>query len=403
MRPRFHFTAPRGWINDPHGITFRDGRYHLFFQSIPDSTQWRADCRWGHAVSTDLLTFEVLPDVLVPGDGDDGVWSGSLAIDDAGEATIFYTSVTIPDVALGRVRTARPADDGWVTWKKGPVVAESPPGATSFRDPVVTRDGDGWRMLVGTSIADSAAAAVYVSADLDEWVPAGLMASRESGNRDPVWTGSLWECPQLFELDDRHVLVTSVWDAGELFYTAYGVGELRDGEFVAETWRRLTYGDSYYAPSYFRDADGRACLMFWLRGVSGDAWEGAHSVPHVLRLEGSTLVATPHPVLDRRRGGIRNQVEGLAADVTWQDGGRLVVESAGRSVAGLSVADGALELTVGEKVWAMPFAGGEVRLVIDGPVLEVSTRSGVMAAAIRPQGTSLRFEGDGDLSPHSIL
>ncbi|MCU1417884.1 MAG: glycosyl hydrolase family 32, partial [Schumannella sp.] len=96
MRPRFHFTAPRGWINDPHGITFRDGRYHLFFQFNPDSSTWRPDCRWGHAVSPDLFSFELLPDALLPGDGDDGIWTGSLVVDDEGAATIFYTSVMIP-------------------------------------------------------------------------------------------------------------------------------------------------------------------------------------------------------------------------------------------------------------------------------------------------------------------
>jgi beta-fructofuranosidase len=405
MRPRFHFTPPHGWINDPHGITFHDGRYHLFFQSIPDSTDWRPDCRWGHAVSRDLFSFEALPDALLPGDGDDGVWSGSLVVDDAGDATIFYTSVTVPDVGLGRVRTARPADDGWLTWTKGPVVVEPPEGATAFRDPFVRRDAGGWQMIVGTSAAGSAMASAFVSSDLTTWRPAGIVASRPSSDREPVWTGSLWECPQLFELDGRHVLVTSVWDADELHYAAYGVGELRDGEFAAETWGRLTYGDSYYAPSHFVDADGRACLMFWLRGIAGDGWAGAHSLPHVLHLERDRLVTAPHPGLEARRrpAGIPNAVDGLAADATWAGGSSLVIASGGTPMATLSVRGRELDLTVGESTWSMPFSGGNLRIVVDGPVLEASSRDGLMAARVRPAGGSLAFDGDGTMRLHAVL
>ena len=405
MRPSFHFTAPRGWINDPHAITYRDGLYHLFYQSIPDSSSWRADCRWGHAVSRDLLTFEHLADALLPGDGDDGIWTGSLVVDDEGNATIFYTAVTIPDVGLGRVRTATPADDGWLTWIKGPVVVEPPAGATAFRDPFLRRDAAGdWQMLVGTSVAGVAAASGYRSVDLETWHPSGVVASRPSADRDPVWTGSLWECPQLFELDGRHVLLTSVWDADELHYAAYGIGALVDGAFVAETWGRLTYGDSYYAPSYFRDADGRSCVMFWLREISGDGWAGAHSVPHTLRIEGGALVATPHPLLDKRHdAGLQNPVPGLAADVTWEGGRRLVIASAGVAMAQLSVSDETLALAVGNARWSMPFGGGAVRIVADGPVLELSTRSGLIAAAIQPDGASLAFDGDGVLHAHAVL
>lgn len=408
MRPLLHFTPDHGWMNDPHGITFHDGRYHLFFQSVPGSTVWRADCRWGHAVSPDLFSFEQLPDALLPGDGDDGIWTGSLVVDGDGDATIFYTAATTPNIGLGRVRTARPRDDGWLTWTKGPVVVEPPEGATAFRDPFVRCDAEtgGWQMFVGTSIAGSAAGYSYASADLTNWGPSGVVASRSSSERDPVWTGSLWECPQIFELDGRHVLVTSVWDADQLYYAAYAIGSLHGGKFVAETWGRLTYGDSYYAPSYFVDAAGRPCLMFWLRGIEGDDWAGAHSVPHVLRLDGDRLVASPHPGLEERRrpsgnqntvGAEQNTVDGLGADATWDGGTRLAISSDARPVAVLSAGVGRLDVVVAECTWTMPFSGGPVRVVADGPVLEVSTRDGLIAAAIRPDGASLAFEGNGTL------
>ncbi len=406
-RPEFHFTAEVGWINDPHGITYRDGRYHLFYQFVPDGVEWAPNCHWGHAISSDLFSFETLPVAIAPGGGDDGIWTGCLVTDDQDRATIFYTSVTTPGFGVGRVRTATPLDDSWVEWTKGPVVAEAPADldVVAFRDPFVLRedgpDRSRWRMLVGAALADGTATALsYVSADLEEWSYAGVVAGRSTHDDQPVWTGALWECPQIFELDGRHVLVTSVWDADVLYYAAYAVGELRDGTFTAQTWGRLTFGDVYYAPSLFHDAQGRPCLMFWLRGVEDrDAgWAGAHSIPHIVRLDGDRLVAAPHPRLEARHLPVAGDgVDGLTADVTWV-GTRLRLRSGGRDAAVVSIADGELLVSAGDRTHAMPFAGGSVRLVIDGPVLEISTGSGLVAAIIQPGGGELTIDADGDVT-----
>ena len=107
IRPRVHLTPEAGWLNDPHGLHFIDGAYHLFFQHVPDSTDWRSGISWGHAVSTDLLHWETQPVALAPGDGDEGCWSGCAVIDDDGRPVLFYTSVWQPDPELGRVRIAR--------------------------------------------------------------------------------------------------------------------------------------------------------------------------------------------------------------------------------------------------------------------------------------------------------
>lgn len=109
-RPEFHFTPNQGWINDPYCLTFHNGQYHLFFQYVPDSLVWAPNCHWGHATSPDLVSWTEQALVLAPGDGDDGIWSGSMAIDD-GQATIFYTSVQLTNLNNGRVRTATPTDD----------------------------------------------------------------------------------------------------------------------------------------------------------------------------------------------------------------------------------------------------------------------------------------------------
>ncbi|HLL63369.1 MAG TPA: glycoside hydrolase family 32 protein [Propionibacteriaceae bacterium] len=397
MRPRLHFTADSGWINDPHGITYRDGRYHLFYQYAPDSLVWSPHCHWGHAVSPDLLRFDRLPVAISPGDGDDGIWTGSMAHDE-GSGTIFYTSVRTPALGIGRVRSATPDDPDWRAWTKGPVVVEAPPqlDLVAFRDPFVLHDGTRWRMLVGAALADGVAAALsYSSPDLVSWTYDGIAASRSSAERDPVWTGALWECPQLFELDGRHVLVTSVWFDNVLHYAAYAVGRYADGVFAADTWGQLSYGPSYYAPSLFRDEAGRPSLTFWLRGVEDGAagWTGAHSVPHTLTLDGDRLVATPHA----RLAGYRSDqvpsghVDGLAADATWspESGSVLHCHSGGVELFQLRLGPTGLVLDQGQESWAMPYDGGPVRLVVDGPVVEVSARLGLLALPLEPLGPDL--------------
>lgn len=125
MRPQLHFTAEHGWINDPHGITFHGGRYHLFHQFVPDSMVHDPACRWGHAVGIDLVSWSHRPVALAPGDGDDGIWTGCLASGDEGPV-ILYTSVQSRNYDMGWVRRATPVDDSWDTWRKEEIVVEPP-------------------------------------------------------------------------------------------------------------------------------------------------------------------------------------------------------------------------------------------------------------------------------------
>ena len=237
-------------------------------------------------------------------------------------------------------------------------------------------------MFVGAGLTDGTAMALsYTSDDLDTWDYAGVALQRSTTETDPVWMGALWECPQIFELDGRAVMVSSVWDADVLHYAGYAVGSYDDGLFQAESWGRLTFGDSYYAPSLFTDADGRPCLLFWMRGI-GDpeaGWEGAHSVPYALSLDGDRLIATPHPDVagHRRPATGSGTVSGLAADITWSDadGGSLTIES-GAAVAVTISRDGETLRVRSAGSEATAPVSGDVRVLIDGPVLEVSSAAG---------------------------
>lgn len=378
-RPRAHFTAEAGWINDPHGLTVVDGRYHLFFQHVPDSTEWAPNCHWGHAVSDDLVEWEHRPIALAPGDGDDGIWSGSISVDDDGDALAFYTSVQVPDFGIGSVRVARPVDPSWESWDKGEVVVELPEqlDAVAFRDPNVFRDGQGWRMLVGTALSDgTAAAASFSSPDRLSWTYDGLASHRSGTDVDPVWTGALWECPQIFEIDGHHVLITSIWDDDVLHHVAYAVGDYEEGRFVARRWHRLTYGDSYYAPSFFRDREGRPSLIFWLRGAVDETagWASAHSVPQLLSLEDGHLVTQLHPEARERISALAQNAQGTGLKLwDWEpDHGELhISQASGRQVA-LRKRDAGVEIVEGEERVLMPGVGDDAAtLLLDGPVLEV--------------------------------
>jgi beta-fructofuranosidase len=405
VRPQFHLTAEHGWVNDPHAITFHEGKYHVFYQYVPDTMVWASNCHWGHAVGDDLISLTRLPVAIAPGDGDDGIWTGSLATDPAGRSTIFYTSVQEPGIGIGRIRTATPTDDSWLSWVKGPVIIEAPTDldVVAYRDPFVFGDGDGWRMFVGAGLADGRATALaYSSPDLADWRYDGIAAERSTTERTPVWMGALWECPQLFEIDGRHVLVSSVWDDDILYYAGYGIGTYADGRFVAETWGQLTYGPSYYAPSFFRDRDGRPCLTLWMRGVrdADEGWAGAHSIPHLLRLDGDRLVASPHPDLDSYRGKpVDDGVEtpGLALDAVWspkRSDAALGFRSAGRPTLAVSIAAGILTIAAGDERWTMPYDGGDVRVILDGPAAEVSTSAGIFGCEVAPAGVGYETVGD---------
>lgn len=398
-RPAFHFTAIEGWINDPLGVTWKDGQYHLFYQYVPGRTTWASNCHWGHATSPDMISWTEQTVALAPGEDDDGVWSGSIVTDSSGQATMFYTSVTEPDIGIGTIRSATPDDASWSTWTKGSKLMTAPDiGVTAYRDPFVFRDGNQWRMFVGAGLDGGTAAAVsYSSPDLAEWTLDGIAAQRPGTETDPVWTGTMWECPQLFEIDGSHVLVTSIWEDDVLHYVAYGVGTYADGRFVARSWGQLSYGKSYYAPSFFRDKDGAPSLIFWVRGViSPDGhWASALSIPHTLSLDGDTLVGKPHAdleeysqpaQLERVTDAFFEAVLTDGADLlcTVGSGTEIRLESFGQTLVTVRHDGSGIRVTAaGNTDFAdarFPAAeGSKLRAIIDTGVLELSGPEGIMA------------------------
>lgn len=384
-RPGLHFTARDGWLNDPLGVTWREGRYELFYQALPGADTWNPRCCWGHATSPDLLTWTHHPLALEPGDDELGCWSGGLVLPDEGTAapaTIYYTSVNEPDLDLGVVRLARPADDGWQRWVKGDIVVTAPPGEDLrvFRDPVVRRDGGRWRMLVGAGYRDGTPAVLtFVSTDLESWTYDGVAASTRTSPTGPIPSGEAWECPQLLQIGDRHVLVVSTWRDGSTHDVLAGVGTFEDGRMRVDRWQRLTHGTGHYAATEFVDADGHPCLLFWIREVAdlNGAWAGALSVPYRLSLDGEgdgPVRLTPHPNVPAPGADDREGVQHLVL----AQGDTLQLTS-----VDVRYSRGTVTVTSDDTTTLVPDVQGPVHVLVDGPVVEVCTGAALVGLGTR--------------------
>lgn len=382
MRPQHHFTAPRGWINDPYGVVHHDGRYHLFFQYVPEHTTWQFGVHWGHATSDDLVHWEYEGIALTP-DGDEGCWSGTI-VQVAGEAaTMLYTSVFPADPAAGAVGVAHPVDDEWSAWRKGAVLIDVPEGVsvTAFRDPFVFRDDAGWHLLMGAGFTDDTAAIlVFDSADLITWSYGGIFASRHLTDVEPMPMGSIWECPQLIEVDGRWVLVFSAMEPYHQLFEAYAIGDLVDGRFTPEHWGRLTYGPGYYAGSAFADADGQPCMVHWIREVNDPEgqWSGALSITHRLRIVDDVLTLEPHP-------GAEQAGVDVVALRSWARQTVFAIGANGRAVpVGIEIVNepGVITVIAGGERWQLPSSSGEVTMVLDSLVCELFTDRGALAFAV---------------------
>jgi beta-fructofuranosidase len=382
-----HVTPESGWLNDPVGGLVHAGRYHLFFQSVPGATSWQPACHWGHLTGDDLVRWRRLPAALAPGDGDDGVWSGSAVID-AGGPVLVYTSVTGADLDLGRVALARPVDAGLVRWRKepgGPVLAgPAHPDLVAFRDPYVWGRPGEWRMVVGAGLRGRGGAVLaYRSADLRSWVADGVLATAAG-------LGDIWECPQYVDLDGP-ALVVSVWAAGRLDRVVAARGSEAGGRFRPGPWETLGYGGSAYALTTYRDRQGRLTGTAWLRGGggTGSGWSGMLSLPVLLSARPGGVAVAPHPDVDTLRGpalpvrGGRYELDGHAdLDVELDRGAtlRLAGEPDG-GVVELATAPGGL---VVDREVRVPTRDRRLRVVVDRGVVEAWTADGRWIALRRP-------------------
>jgi beta-fructofuranosidase len=313
-RPLYHFTAPQNWINDPNGLIQINGIYHLFYQHNPNGPFW-GDMHWGHARSNNLFHWEHLPIAMAPDQPYDqyGVFSGC-AFMNQGAPTVLYTAVQknlqygvqLPALAVG--------DADLITWQKhpaNPVIAQAPEGVLpeDFRDHTVWKEGENgekgenWMMVIGASFeGKTGTTLLYKSSDLVHWEYLGPLCT----GGDAATYGHMWECPDFFELDGKHVLLLSPIP---LRKATQSVGRYENYRFTPENFATHVYGGCFYAPQSFWDEQHRRVQFGWLweKDVPGNlpnprGWAGAMSLPRVLSLSGDgVLLANPAPEIEALR------------------------------------------------------------------------------------------------------
>ncbi|MCW6005681.1 glycoside hydrolase family 32 protein [Micromonospora sp. CPCC 205371] len=315
--PALHVRPATGWVNDPNGPFWWNGRYHLFYQHNP-SAPVHADIHWGHASSPDLVHWHPEPIALTPTPGHldaGGCWSGCV-VDDDGTPTAVYTAIgdSVLDASIG---LATSQEEQLRSWRKHPyAAARAPQGLdlVGYRDPFVFTVGGRRYGLVGAGLAGGGAATVllYACDDLYQWTYLGPLLSTQDPVAARCAPADIWECPQLVRLGDRWVLIVSLWAGEVLGRVAYLVGDLDmtggAPRFTPAHGGLVDAGRDFYAPAVLASPE-RTLLWGWSWEDRTDAevraagWAGLLTLPRVLTLNpAGRLISSPAPELHTLRG-----------------------------------------------------------------------------------------------------
>lgn len=316
MRPAFHLTPYVGWMNDPNGLSFYKGKYHMFYQYYPYRSQW-GPMHWGHAVSKDLLHWDYLPAAIAPDMPYDnaGCFSGSAIELEDGRQLLMYTGVTRVENEDGEMVDCQTqclaVGDGvnYVKYEKNPVLTEAdlPEGASKidFRDPKLWKDEEGiyWAVIGNRPADGSGQILLFRSEDAFSWRYFSTLD--ENQNR----FGKMWECPDFFPLNDKHVLLVSPQDMlPEGFEYHNGNGNLcligtfdkEKGKFLEEHDQAVDYGIDFYAQQTVATKDGLRVMIGWMQNwdacairAQEEAWAGQMSLPREIWIQNNRLYQRP--------------------------------------------------------------------------------------------------------------
>lgn len=313
-RPNFHFTPQKGWMNDPNGMFYYEGYYHLYFQHYPDDNVW-GPMHWGHAISTDLVNWREMPIALYP-DSLGYIFSGS-AVVDTNNTSGFGSAGNPPVIAMFTYHDAKAEKEGkefyqtqgiaysldqgltWTKYADNPVIDN--PGIRDFRDPKVIWDEKHKQWLMVLAAGDRAM--FYSSGNLKKWELLSTFGEN-TGSHDGVW-----ECPDFLPMkvedtdEIKWVLIQSINPGGPNggSATQYFVGDFDGKTFVPDAGfqndlksnkaRWIDYGkDNYAGVTWSNIPDGRKLFMGWMsnwqyaRQVPTYAWRSSMTIPRELKL-----------------------------------------------------------------------------------------------------------------------
>ncbi|MBQ0000851.1 MAG: glycoside hydrolase family 32 protein [Clostridiales bacterium] len=315
-RAAFHLGARIGWMNDPNGFCYHDGKYHMFYQYHPYDSHW-GPMHWGHAVSEDLLHWDYLPAALAPDEfyDKDGCFSGSAITLPDGRHLLMYTGVVKEFQSHGgfaEVQTQCLAIGDGIDYEKyegNPVLDEHdvPEGSSrfDFRDPKIFKGDNGiYYAVVGNRPADgSGQILLFSSEDAFHWKFKKILV--ENKNR----YGKMWECPDFFKLDGKWVLLTSPQDMlPENFEYHNGngtlclIGDMDEVtfDFQEQFNQSIDYGIDFYAPQTVVTPDGRRVMIGWMQNwdtcgpqLVNQPWFGQMSLPRELHVKNGRLYQMP--------------------------------------------------------------------------------------------------------------
>ena len=320
FRPYYHHTPVYGWMNDPNGMFYKDGVWHLYYQWNPYGSQWE-NMTWGHSTSRDLVHWEAQPAAIEP-DALGAIFSGSCVIDKDNTAGFGAGAVVAMYTSAGQNQTQSIAysTDGGKTFTKydrNPVITLDAP---DFRDPKMFWFEATKRWIVVLAVGQEVQ--FYSSPDLKNWTYESSFG-REYGNHDGVW-----ECPDLLKLAgtevtspfnlktsqpqrfEKWVLLLNINPGGPFggSATQYFVGQFDGHKFTCEDapeeTKWMDYGKDHYATVTFSNApDNRTVAIAWMSNwqyanqVPTQQFRSANSIPrdlHLTQLDGETyLVSTP--------------------------------------------------------------------------------------------------------------
>lgn len=273
FRPAYHHTPLYGWMNDPNGMFYKDGMWHLYYQYNPYGSQWE-NMTWGHSTSTDLIHWKHEPEAIEP-DALGSIFSGSCVVDKdntagyGNDAVIaFYTSA-----GASQTQSMAYSTDNGLTFKKyaaNPIITSDVP---DFRDPHAFWNDDTkqWNLI----LAAGQEMRIYSSANLKDWKYESSFGEGY-GNHDGVW-----ECPDLLKMGGKWVLLCNINPGGPFggSATQYFVGSYDGHKFTCDDAPSVTkwmdYGKDHYATVSFDNApDGRHVVLPWMSN-----WQYANQVP----------------------------------------------------------------------------------------------------------------------------
>jgi sucrose-6-phosphate hydrolase SacC (GH32 family) len=299
FRPTLHFTPKKNWINDPNGLLFYKGKYHLFFQHNPSGILW-GNMSWGHSVSENLIDWQHLP-VAIECTDTTGIFSGSAVVDYTNSSG-FGSPENPPLVAIYTVHQndgsnqsqhiAYSLDEGltWIKYADNPILDL---GMKDFRDPKVSWDKSSNSWLMTIAKPSEFKIAFFTSPDLKSW--------KHLSDFGPLGAvGGCWECPDLFPLptpsgEVKWVLLVSLNPGGIAggSGTQYFIGQWNGSTFTTDQreikW--IDYGRDNYAGVTFHNApDNRRIFLAWMSNwdyaakLDSPTWRGSMTLPRELQL-----------------------------------------------------------------------------------------------------------------------